>query len=157
MSPRTATIGLFVFFLLSLLALYWGWFELNEVLRLANNKSKSIKVDTGIFYVLLGSILIPGFIMDFVGNDNNRDLILKYAGAILMIWFIASLVLANILPMWLESHVENKGYILCATRDRMSIMDRGHEVIYQLPPCDYDLLSQFEDGSTKPWEPVLYK
>ena len=156
LSPRTATIGVFIIFLLSLVALYWGWSVVGEVIQLANNKSKAIKVDTGIFIVLLGSIFIP-FVLFLLIEKYNKKWAYKHIGRTTMIWFIGSLALVNILPIWLESHVENKGYILCATRDRMSITDRGHEVIYQLPPCDYNLLTDFEDGSTKPWEPVLYK
>jgi hypothetical protein len=101
---------------------------------IANGKSE-IPFDSGTYYFLLGSIFWVFLLVQQVGLKNPDSKVLHYANHIFIIWFIAILVLANVIPFYLQNKFEDAGYKKCHDPAEISRVFRGGSSIYVKGSC----------------------
>lgn len=102
-----------------------------------NAHKQTIPMDSGTYYLLLMSLFWLLAIIQYMGQKNERGKrwVGKYAGATLIFWFIGNLILANLLPYYLQNKAENLGYIKCDDPREINRTARGASYIFTTTGC----------------------
>ena len=138
MNQRSARMALILLNILSFPLFVYAIYEFASNYSAITHHEKLIHMDSGTYYLLLTSIfwLLP--IIEYIGlrNDQGRKWVDKYAGAIVIFWFIVMLILANFLPYILHSKAINSGYLQCKDPREVNRTARGSSYIYSLNGCN---------------------
>ena len=146
MNRTLGKILFLLFFIISIPASLYPFYESGIALSEFNRGAKAIEFDSGVFYMCLVSIFWPAALIHFCGMQYLRDQkgksnkisqwIYVNATKISISWFIASLILANIAPFLILRKFENAGYIKCDDPREVSRISRGRSLILVKGNCD---------------------
>jgi hypothetical protein len=113
----------------------YAFFDFYAVTTAIANGKPQIPFDSGTYYFLLMSIFWVFLIVQQIGLRNPKSKVLEYANSLFIIWFIAMLVLANVIPFYLQNKFESAGYTKCHNPAEVSRISRGESSIYVKGNC----------------------
>ncbi len=134
MTSRTANFVLIIFDLLMLGAIYYLFHEHSAIISSINSKVNQITFDTGLYYLILGTILPLLRIIQLTVVISKARNYHKTANIIIVAWFVLCLVFANLFPYHVKSRLKNSGYHYCGDKATHRIF-RGSNSIYKLSDC----------------------
>ncbi|WP_293268571.1 hypothetical protein [Neptunomonas sp.] len=135
MSKATALFLIGLFNILAIPAVGYASYKLFETLQAIESMDEKIHHDTATYYYFLGSIL---WVITFAGVIEYFKIlkpIARVSGGVIVVWFIAGLAMANIIPYWLNHALTDAGYIACHDPREVHRTGRGESLIYQKTPC----------------------
>ncbi|WP_293268572.1 hypothetical protein [Neptunomonas sp.] len=135
MSKTTALILVGLFNLLAIPAVVYAFYDIFETLQAIVRADEQIYYDTATSYFFLMSIFWVFTFTGMAGRYKILKPVARLAGGIIMVWFIAGLIIANIIPYWLQHSLTDAGYIACHDPREVHRTGRGESLIYQKTPC----------------------
>ena len=96
-----------------------------------------IPFDSGTYYFLLASILWLISALEFIESKWQPSWLAHRASHFIAGWFIFCLILANIIPYYLEQKITDAGYISCHNQDEISRVAKGESLIFQKLDCKH--------------------
>ena len=135
MDPKKAQIFFVIANILAFPVVGYAFYDFYVVKTALANGELQIPFDSGIYYLLLGSVFWVLLVIQTIGRKNPNSKLLKYASPILVIWFISILVLANVLSAYLVGEFESAGYVKCDDPAEVSRVSRGESSIYVKGSC----------------------
>jgi len=137
MNQKTAQIIFVVFNLLALPIAAFTVYEFYTVNAAIGQKKEVIYFDSGTYYLLLITVFWVMSAIQYTGKNSTRGmkLVKKYAGLILIGYFIGMLILANVIPYYFQSKFTQSGYYPCDDPKEISRMARGSSIIYSKVAC----------------------
>lgn len=135
MTKKTAQITFIILNILAFLSIYFVFIEHIRILSGIDEHKIQIPFDSGVYYLLLMSVVWLFSIIQYVGLRNSESLLVKYANQVSIAWFIFTLVLANLLPFYIKGKLEDAGYSECSDPREISRVARGESNIYSLEKC----------------------
>lgn len=135
MNPKLAQILFLITCVIAVPVVGYAFYDFFVVKTALANGEQQVPFDSGTYYLLLGSIFWVLLVVQIVGKRNPNSKILRYASPAIIIWFIAMLVLANVIPSYLESKLESAGYVRCDDPAEFSRVSKGASSIYVKGSC----------------------
>ena len=135
MRTETANKALLFLSLLGLAALGYMVYDFVHITRSINEGRTSIYVDTGTYYLALGSVFPVLVVIQMAGRNKDPQRVARYANPLLIAWFIACLVVANIVPWHLTRALQDAGYNQCEDPREVSRPFPGGSYIYTKLAC----------------------
>lgn len=135
MTKKTARIIFIILNILAFLSIYFVFIEHIRILSDIDERKVQIPFDSGVYYLLLMSVVWLFSLIQFVGLKNNKSSLVKYANQISIAWFIFMLILANLLPFYVKGKLEDAGYRKCSDPREISRVARGESSIYSYGKC----------------------
>ncbi|WP_347330912.1 hypothetical protein [Marinimicrobium locisalis] len=135
MKAKTTNTALLAVAVLVTPAVVFSIYDIFRVLEEASQKHETIILHSGTHYLLLGTVLWVLVVLQQMALKGREATIKKWGGKVLIGWFLSCLLLANVIPMALSSHLKEKGYHKCVVLDVTANHRRGREYIYALPQC----------------------
>jgi len=148
MKSSKAPIVLAIF---CLLAIYAAALPIHQLLVTASEVQSNVIIfeyDSGCYYLFVATVFWPVTAFYWAGLTvlNHKTSkgsikhkmalsIYNYGNAIIVIWFIICLVLANVIPLLDAYRFEKSGYYACQDVRVISRVSRGESVIYVKTPC----------------------
>lgn len=136
MSPKTAQIIFVIFNILAVVAVVYAINDYLYVSSSVTNQSEVISFDSGTYYLILISVFWVFSVIQYVGQRNEQSWLLKYANQVIIAWFVVMLILANVIPHYLQTRLEYGGYTKCEDPAEISRVGRGESSLYMRPGCD---------------------
>lgn len=143
MNPTLAKIIFILFVLIAIPASIYPFLEAGEALTALSKNENEIYFDTGVFYLFLMSSMIVMGCMEMLARVsategkqtspliiNLGEVTKKYASKILIGWFLFTLVVANVAPIYVNYELENAGYQSCHDPREISRVSPGKSLIY---------------------------
>lgn len=135
MNQKTAQ-RIFIFFnIIAVILIAYVINDFISVLSSIDVEKDKINFDTGIYYFFMITIFWVFSVIQYVGLRNSESLLVKYANQVSIAWFIFTLVLANLLPLYVKGKLEDAGYSECSDPREISRVARGISSIYSLEKC----------------------
>jgi hypothetical protein len=122
-----------VFWLLDLLALAGVLWCVQDFMRVQGalaGGTSPIPLDSGIYYLLVGTVLWLMTAIQIVGLKRGQTAVARWASPVILAWFAGTLVLANVLPDRLADTLTAAGYHAIDDPREISRLSRGKSVIY---------------------------
>lgn len=121
----------------SFLATVYVIYDFFRILTECFNRNINIEFDTGTFYFLLISPFWGIGIIEYsiLKSWKCSAFLKSIAAKVLVLGFIISLALANIVPLFLMTVLEGNGYRKCILEQFVSRVARGEYVLYSLDNC----------------------
>ena len=135
MNPKLAQILFIITNLIAVPVIGYAFYEFFIVKTALANGEQQIPFDSGTYYLLLGSIFWVLLVVQIFGKRNPNSRMLNYASPAIIIWFIAMLILANVIPSYLKSKLESAGYTKCDDPAEISRVSKGASSIYVKGSC----------------------
>jgi len=130
MSQRLANVILWLFDLLVLLGVCWCARDYMRVTDALANGAPAIPFDSGIYYLLLPTVLWVLTVVQIVVLKRGGTKAPSSVFPVIIAWFIGTLVLANALPRWLASDLTAAGYHAIDDTREIARVSRGASLIY---------------------------
>jgi hypothetical protein len=148
MSPEVAQRIFLLFNLVAVLAVAYFVHDIVFVTSELANKQPVIPLDTGISYLLLMSVFWLLSLVQYVGRRNKQHFVIRWSNQLVIGWFIATLLLAYFIPVFLQARLQQAGYIPCDDAQVVSKISRGASLIFvhgqAYPPSDSQPATQPE-------------
>lgn len=122
-----------VFLLFNLIAVLAVAYVVNDIIAVTSGLAEQwsvIPLDTGISYLLLMSIFWLLSLIQFVGRRNKQHFVIRWSNQLVIGWFIATLLLAYVIPLILQQQLRQAGYIACDDPQVVSRVSRGASLIF---------------------------
>lgn len=135
MNQKTAQ-RIFIFFnIVAVILIAYVVDDFISIFSSVDAKKDKINFDSGIYYFFLITIFWVFSLIQYVGLRNGESSIVKYANQITVVWFIFTLILANLLPLYVTGKLEEAGYNKCTDTREISRVAKGESSIYSLEKC----------------------
>ncbi len=137
MDQKSAQIVFVIFNLLAIPVVIFAFYEYFQVNAAMVRKDEVIPFDTGTYYLLLASIFWVMWVIQYIGkrDESGARFVDKYANFILIGWVIGILVLANLVPYYLQEKIHKLGYIACDDPREISRIAKGASILYSKAGC----------------------
>jgi len=137
MKQKTAQIIVEFLNILAFFAVGYAIYEFYTVNSAISNKATSIPFDTGTYYLLLISVVWLMRIIQYSALRSTKvtKYIEKHGNQLVIGWFIGTLVLANLIPYYLQSKLEENEYLACHDPAEISRAAKGESLIYTKSDC----------------------
>jgi hypothetical protein len=135
MSPRSAQIIFIVFNILAIPVVGFAVYDFIYVKSAIANGEHQIPFDSGTYYFLLGTLFWLLLIIQIIGKKNHESPLLKFGNQIVITWFIGILILANLIPYYLQQTFVDAGYVKCDDPAEINRIARGESSIYVKGSC----------------------
>ncbi len=137
-SLRTKTANKALLFLafLGLAAVGYLVYDFVHVKLSIEEGRPSVYFDTGTYYLALASVFPVLVVIQITGKNKDPQRVARYASPLLVVWFIACLLLANIVPRYLTKTLENASYNECKDPREVSRLFPGGSYIYTKLTCE---------------------
>lgn len=135
MQARTAQAIIYVLDVLAVPAVAYCIYDSIRVHRAITDTAPEIGFDSGIYYLLLASVMWVLTAIQIIGLKRGAAFRPHRASMALMVWFVACLALANVLPNHIISSLETAGYQPCVDAGEVSRVSRGVSRVYRLNGC----------------------
>jgi len=135
MTKKNAQI---IFIAFNIVAVFLVAYVVNDFVSINGaiiDKEKIIPFDSGIYFFLLMTVFWIFSVIQYAGLKKKQSKVLKYANIITIVWFIFMLILANIIPSYLENKLEMSGYVKCDDPSEISRVVKGKSSLYRLDGC----------------------
>ena len=122
-----------VFLLFNLSAVLAVAYVANDIIAVTSGLAEQwsvIPLDTGISYLLLMSVFWLLSLIQFVGRRNKQHFVIRWSNQLVIGWFIATLLLAYVIPLILQQQLRQAGYIVCDDPQMVSRVSRGASLIF---------------------------
>ena len=122
-----------VFLLFNLIAVLAVAYVVNDIIAVTSGLAEQwpvIPLDTGISYLLLMSVFWLLSLTQFVGRRNKQHFVFRWSNQLVIGWFIATLLLAYVIPLILQQQLRQAGYIACDDPQVVSRVSRGASLIF---------------------------
>lgn len=122
-----------VFLLFNLIAVLAVAYVVNDIIAVTSGLAELwsvIPLDTGISYLLLMSVFWLLSLIQFVGRRNKQHFVIRWSNQLVIGWFIATLLLAYVIPLILQQQLRQAGYIACDDPQMVSRVSRGASLIF---------------------------
>ncbi|MBT0961110.1 hypothetical protein [Denitromonas iodatirespirans] len=136
MRARTAQAIIYVLDVLAVPAVAYCIYDSVRVQRAIAAAAPEIGFDSGIYYLLLASVMWVLTAIQIVGLKRGAAFRPHRAGMVLVIWFVTCLSLANVLPYLITRTLEAAGYQPCRDTREVSRVSRGVGRVYRLNGCE---------------------
>lgn len=136
MRIETANKALLFLAFLGLAAVGYLVYDFVQVKSSIEEGRPSIYFDTGTYYLVLGSVFPLLAAIQIIGKNKDGQRVARYANPLLVVWFIASLLLAIIVPRYLTKTLENASYTACVDPREISRLFPGRSYIYTKLTCE---------------------
>jgi hypothetical protein len=136
MSPKKAQIVLVIINLLAIPAVGYAIYVFFSVKHAIANNEPQIPFDSGVFYYLLASIFWIFSIIQYAGLRGGKAYVPKFAAPLAVGWFVAMLILANVIPYFLEKSLEDAAYVKCKDIREISRVSRGESSVFKKGGCE---------------------
>jgi len=130
MSAIVAQRVFLLFNLIAVLAVAYVVHDIVSVTSKLTEQQPVIPLDTGISYLLLMSVFWLLSLIQFIGLRNKQHFIFKWSNQLVIGWFIAALLLAFVIPEYLQQQLNQAGYMRCEDPQVISRVSRGASLIF---------------------------
>jgi hypothetical protein len=130
MSKKTAQIIFIIFNVLAVFAVLYAVNDYMYIVSSVESSTEEISFDSGTYYFFLMSVFWVFSLIQYAGSRKTHSKILKYANQLVVIWFVFVLILANVIPYYLNDKLERAGYIKCEDLEELSRIGKGESSIY---------------------------
>lgn len=135
MNQKTTQFFFVTLIILSVFVVAYVVYDFITVTNAVEVKNSVILFDSGTYYLLLMSIFWVLGVIQYSGLRNKESKILKFGNQVIVIWFIFTLLLANLIPLYLANKFEEAGYVKCKDIREISRVSRGESIIYKIGAC----------------------
>jgi len=135
--PRWAAQG--IIYLLDLLAIFAVGYCVLDYRRVETAVAylePAVVLDSGTYYLPVLSVLWVLTLVQWVGLSGRIQFAKRWGGLLAVLWLVACLVLANVIPGFLQKQLDRAGYQRCQSVDSPSRVARGAGFVYRRGPCD---------------------
>lgn len=108
-----------------------------DIISISNaiaNQQAVIPFDSGSAYLLLISVTWPCMYIELSSRIRGITSITKNSTKVIVIWFLATILLANVIPWYLKYEFSRNGYLACKDPAEISRLARGESIIYKKVP-----------------------
>ena len=130
MSQRMAHAILWLLDLLALAGVLWCVQDFMRVQSALASGASPIPLDSAIYDLLMGSVLWLMTGIQIVGLKRGQTAVARWASPVILAWFAATLVLANVLPDRLADTPTAAGYHAIDDPREISHVSRGASVVF---------------------------
>ncbi|MDH5409596.1 MAG: hypothetical protein OEZ33_09000 [Gammaproteobacteria bacterium] len=105
-----------IFIILNISAFFFIWAYVSEIISILTalaEKKPRIPFEYGVFYFFIATIFWLLAIIQYYGKRDKNSFWYKYAGKLLVYWFVFCLLLANAVPIYIKNKISNAGYAEC--------------------------------------------
>lgn len=129
MSKTTAQIIFVILNMLAVLAVSYAIYDFVSIYTAIDAGIPQISFDSGTYYLFLASIFWIFAVIQILGKKGEGRS-LKFASLFVVAWFVAMLLLANVLPYYLQNRFEQAGYTPHDNPREISRVAKGKNMIY---------------------------
>lgn len=135
MDKKTAQIIFVVLNIIAVPAVGYGIYDYISVSSAIAQGSNIIPFDSGTYYLFLMSLFWVLSIIQMIGLKNPQQQPPRYSNQIVIFWFVAMLIVANLIPYNLQQKFEMAGYTKCDDPREISRISRGESSVYTKKAC----------------------
>jgi len=136
MKKKPPVFFLFAMSVAALFAVVYALYDAISVINAITNNQNIIPYDSGIYYLLLLSVFWLMSFIEYTGRKNGLESVSTYAGKSIVIWFLATLLLANIIPWYLQHEFDTHEYFACHDPAEINRVTRGESFIMKKGACE---------------------
>ncbi len=144
MNPKTAKVIITLLGVVSIPTALYPFIEAYNVFSQVQGAADYVTFDTGVFFLTLMSVFWPINLFQWIGQKKSMSAkkpststfhyaklkALEFAGVILVAWFIATIVIANVGGNIVKSRLLENGYVACDDLSEISRISRGESFIF---------------------------
>lgn len=120
------------FVILGLAAIVYVTYDIIAISNAVARHQATISYDSGTYYIILFSISWPCLYIEVSARIKGPNTITNNATLVLLIWLIAALLLANVIPRCIEYKLDNHGYKACKDPSQINRRALGQSLIFKL-------------------------
>jgi hypothetical protein len=121
---------------LALVAFVYVIYDIVSISQAIAANQTAIAYDSGTYYLLLLSVFWLFSYIEYTGRKKGLNAVKSYATKSILIWFLVTLLLANVIPWLVEHQFEANQYIACENPASTTQVGRGESLIYKKHSCD---------------------
>jgi hypothetical protein len=122
--------------MLAIVAFGYVIYDINSISQSIADKQSAITYDSGTYYLLLLSVFWPASYIEYTGRTKGIEAVAPFASKLILFWFLATLLLANVIPWLVEHQFESHQYVACENPASITRVARGESLIYKKHSCD---------------------
>jgi hypothetical protein len=135
--PAKFTLYFFIAMsVMALIAFVYVIYDITSISMAIAENHDNIAYDSGTYYLLLISVSWPLWHIEYKGRNKGVEAVASYASKLVIIWFLVTLVLANVIPWLVEHQFEMHQYVACEDPEVITNVGRGESLIYKKHSCD---------------------
>jgi hypothetical protein len=128
---KTATLWAFIAFnIIAVMTVGYVVYDLITVHSAIENLRPTVRYVTGTSYMLLMSVFFLFSAIEYAGAKNKLLWVRSYSNQLVIGWFIATLIMAYLIPVVVQSRLEKAGYVACDNPQVISRVSRGKSLIF---------------------------
>lgn len=132
-SPTYLLLGLSI---AALFAVAYILYDAITIINAISNSQNIIQYDSGVYYLLLLSVFWLMSFIEYKGRKNGLESVSSYTGKSIIIWFLVTLLLANIIPFYWQHKFESHGYTACHDPEEINRVARGDSFVMMKGTCE---------------------
>lgn len=138
MNQKTAIFFVILFDIISIAAIGYAIYDFSSVTEAIIRNELTIPFDTSTYYLLLMSSLLVLSLLQYFSRKKSKlsVFVTIYGNKILIGWFLGTLLLANLIPYYIQSTFDKNGYIACHDPAEISRAGGGESLIYVKSGCE---------------------
>lgn len=111
------------------------WITTLQIIEAIRTKKESINFDTGLYYYLVITIFWWFLLIEVFGNNVFMRRYKKWFGPTIVAWFFSTILIAILLPLYIDKLLEDSGYTACQNPNEISRISLGKKLEFFTKPC----------------------
>ncbi len=105
-------------------------YDFTSILVAIGELEARIALDSGLYYLLVMTIFFWFSFISVVGKKRWAKKIVQHTGVVMLLWLFASLLSGYLVPIFLQSKLQDAGYIQTLDESDTSRLYLGESLIY---------------------------